>query len=137
MNMPENEHIYSIFEKQTFPKKEKLTSEKEIQEVFKKGKHTNVYPLKFIYTTENLSPQTAILPKIVITVSKKLFKKAHERNLIKRLIREAYRQNKILLLNRPDYSTFPTRIAIIYIAKEILAFQLISDKLKEALLRLR
>jgi ribonuclease P protein component len=136
MNMPENQNIFALFEKQSFPKNERLSSEKEIQELFKKGKHINAYPLKFIYSLD--TPSSPITPpQIVITVSKKNFKRAHDRNKIKRLVREAYRLNKILLTNREDFSNFPKSIAIIYVAKEILAFQLIADKLKAALLRLK
>lgn len=135
--MPENEHIFSSFESQKFPKSEKLCGEIEIQDLFKKGKHLNAYPLKFIYLSNRTENNSITPPRVVISVSKKNFKRAHDRNKIKRIVREAYRLNKILLTNREDFSTFPKRIAIMYIAKEILASQLIADKLKEGLLRLK
>jgi ribonuclease P protein component len=66
----------------------------------------------------------------MISVSKKNFKRAVDRNLIKRRIRESYRLNKNLLPDSPLYV-----IAYIYSAKEILTFAQIQERLVKTLNR--
>jgi len=69
---------------------EKLKHEKEISFLFKKGKWRVGGSIRIIFlkNTENVHP------KLGFSVSKRFFKKAVDRNRIKRLLREAYRHNK-------------------------------------------
>ncbi|AZI53987.1 ribonuclease P protein component [Epilithonimonas vandammei] len=78
-----------------FPKQEKLKKKSDIDLLFKKGKWLSVDNLRIIYLTPN---DTATLDsnKTGVSVSKKFFKKAVDRNRLKRLLREAYRLNKPL-----------------------------------------
>ncbi len=69
--------------------------------------------------------------QLLISCSKRNFKKAVDRNLVKRRMREAYRKHKQLL---PPDSYF--LIAYIYIAREILSYQFLEEKLKSSLKRL-
>lgn len=78
-------------EKNTFTKKERLSSKKEIENLFKSGKSKLVYPILFYYLPNEERT------KVLISVSKKNFKKAVERNFIKRKMREEYRLNKFML----------------------------------------
>jgi ribonuclease P protein component, eubacterial len=66
----------------------------------------------------------------MISVSRKNFKRAVDRNLIKRRIRESYRLNKNLLPEAPKLV-----IAYIYTAKEILTFAQIQERLVKTLNR--
>ena len=75
---------------------------------------------------------SASSPKILFSVSKRYFKKATTRNLIKRRMREAYRLNQHLL-NTFGKSLY---IAHIYSAKEIHDFHFIEEKLISGLKRL-
>jgi ribonuclease P protein component len=68
--------------------------------------------------------------QVLISVSKRNFKKAVDRNLIKRRMRESYRLNKNLLPARPKLL-----IAYIYTAKEILTFAQIQERLIKTLNR--
>ena len=74
--------------------------------------------------------------QVLITVSSKKFKKAVDRNLIKRRIRETYRLNKYLLEGNSS-SDFHLMIGYIYVGKEIHPFELIDSKLKQSLQRLK
>jgi len=80
-----------------FPKREKLKKKSEIDLLFKKGKWLSVDNLRIIYLApDETSPLNS--HKAGVSVSKKFFKKAVDRNRLKRLLREAYRLNKSLYL---------------------------------------
>lgn len=75
------------------------------------------------------------LPAILISVSKKVFKRAVDRNLIRRRIREAYRLNKGLIFSQSTRS-LPTYVTFLYTAKTILSFEEIEKGTKLALKKL-
>lgn len=72
-----------------FPKNQKLKKKNDIAALFEKGKWKSCEPLRVIYLHGDQES-----PKIGVSVSKKYFKKAVDRNRIKRLLRECYRLNK-------------------------------------------
>ena len=111
----------------TFPKREKLTSEKLIQELFSKGSSFYSFPFKVISLP---LPESSASHQILFSVSKRTFKKTVDRNLIKRRMRESYRLNKNLLAQTPKRA-----IAYIYNAKEILTFAQIQERLIKTLNR--
>ncbi|MEE4286039.1 MAG: ribonuclease P protein component [Mariniphaga sp.] len=113
----------------SFKKAERLCSKKQIEKLFSEGNSFLFYPLKVVYADVDFSqPYPA---KAAFTVSKKLFKTAVRRNLIKRRMREAYRLNKQLLVN--EVISAKKIIFFIYIAKEILDFQTIEKAMKRSL----
>lgn len=81
----------------TYSKVEKLKSQKQIEHLFSEGKSVAVYPLRLVFAKLPDTEETGL--KIGVSASKKYFKKATQRNRIKRLLREAYRLNKALLWN--------------------------------------
>jgi len=106
----------------TFRKEERLNKELWIKELFDKGSSFHLYPFNHLYLPH---PQPEYpVTQVLISVSSRHFKRAVDRNLIKRHIREAYRLNK-----RQIPSTHKWLIAYIYIAKEILPSSVIHDKL--------
>ena len=70
----------------------------------------------------------------MFVVPKKKFKRAVDRNLLRRRMMEAYRLNKSILYNKQPVK--PYLIAYIYIGKEIADYQLVEEKLKAVMLRL-
>ena len=106
----------------TFKKEERLSKEKIIQELFDTGSSFYLYPFKvfFLRNRDGEYP----FHQILISVSKKNFKKAVDRNLIKRRIREGYRLNKNQLADQNKLL-----IAYIYSAKEILPSAQIHERL--------
>jgi ribonuclease P protein component len=79
----------------TYPKSERLKSKTTINLLFSAGKSVSKYPLRLVYVPVNLPEEEPI--KMGVSVSKKYFKKAVDRNYFKRVLRETYRLNKHLL----------------------------------------
>ena len=80
----------------TYQQKDKLKSRKQMQNLFALGKSMSNAPLRLIYTLENIAEENpANLGPLVLQAGvgapTKQFKKAVQRNRVKRLLREAYR----------------------------------------------
>lgn len=80
----------------SFTKGERLCGIKAVSELFSGGRTINLPPLRIIYRI--MPADEAFMPvRIMISVPKRLFRKAVDRNLIRRRIREAWRKNKMPL----------------------------------------
>ena len=108
----------------TFTKAERLSKEKLIKELFEKGSSFYLYPFKVVHIP-NADTSTEAQNQVLITVSSRQFKRAVDRNKIKRRIREAYRTQKEILKVRSEKGVF----SFIYTAKEILPYADIKTKL--------
>ncbi len=84
----------------TFKKEEKLKSRKLIEQLFDKGSSLSVFPLRIVYL--KIEHGTSFPVQAGFSVPKRKFKKAVDRNRIKRLIRESYRQQKHTLYQNID-----------------------------------
>jgi ribonuclease P protein component len=131
--------------KQTFPKSEHLCSTKIIGSMFGKASQAQsafAFPIKAVFLIDDKpqtddiiihSPSSVVpLPQVLFSVSKRSFKRAVDRNLIRRRMKEVYRLNKSFLANH-----FPPYIAFIYVAKEILPYQSIEKSIKSVLKKLK
>jgi len=109
--------------KNTYPKNEKLKSKTTIDLLFSEGKSVSKYPLRLVYAPIALEEGEQL--KFGVSVSKKYFKKAVDRNYFKRVLRETYRLNKQLLLENIDK---PYAIMFFYQTKEKLSYPEINEK---------
>lgn len=108
-----------------YPQKEKLKSRKQIQELFSQGKHVKTSHLRLIYTP---LPLEDAMMKIGVSVSKRLFKLAVDRNRIKRLMREAYRLNQHEL---KAIISQPHVMMLVYQSKDMPTFERIDQEMKK------
>ena len=120
----------------TFHKFEKLCSKKIIEELFKKGNQGfTEFPFRFSWITVQLDSDIPI--QVLITISKRNFPKATQRNRIKRLLRELYRSDKNILYADLLKSDKQFALMISYIAKEKMLQQELSKIFHQAILRLK
>jgi ribonuclease P protein component len=113
----------------TFKKQERLCSKKVIEKLFSEGESFLSYPLKIIYLHTALPLNGNV--QVGFSVSKRNFKKAVQRNLIKRRMRETYRLNQYLLTESGNGNSLA--IFFIYIGKEIFDYKTIEQAMKKAL----
>ena len=118
----------------TLGKQERLKSRKLIDQLFKEGLFFNFFPIRVVWHYQQSS--TAKL-QAGFAVSTRHFKKAVDRNRIKRLMREAYRLQKNDLQDDIENSGHQLAVFLIYVGKEIPDYLLIKEKMKGTLNRLQ
>ncbi|MEP6931666.1 MAG: ribonuclease P protein component [Flavobacterium sp.] len=106
-----------------YPKNERLKSKTTIGLLFSEGKSVSKYPLRLVYRTGEAGAEEKI--KVGVSVSKKYFKKAVDRNYFKRVLRETYRLNKNLLW---DNLEGPYSFMLFYQSKDRLSYDEINTK---------
>jgi ribonuclease P protein component len=121
----------------TFRKAERLCSKKHIEALFAgDNRSLTAYPLRAVYTeTENGKIVNSKSVSLLISVSKRHFKHAVDRNRAKRLIREAYRLNKGLLLDHISEDT-QLDLAFIWMSDELCDYAIVETKMKTLLQRI-
>ena len=118
----------------TLHKTERLDKKKVIDKMFSGGARSfSVFPLRVVYLpVEELEAPVSIL----VSVSKRRFKRAVKRNRVKRQIREAYRKNKSLLVDELQRREQRLAVAFIYLSDELTATAELEEKMKIALSRI-
>lgn len=106
-----------------YPKTEKLKSRIHIDLMFTEGQTVSKFPLRLVYVPLGKDATTPL--QMGVSVSKRSFKRAVDRNYFKRVLRETYRKNKQLLLDHMDQ---PYAIMFFYQTKERLTYQEINEK---------
>jgi|SRR5690606_23287222 len=106
----------------TYPKNEKVKHRKLIEKLFTQGKSVSKYPLRLVFMEVGNSDEPF---QLSVSVSKKYFKKAVDRNRFKRLLRETYRLNQHILKENTSKSYV---CMFFYQTKETLSFEEINKK---------
>ncbi|MDX2174091.1 MAG: ribonuclease P protein component [Bacteroidota bacterium] len=117
--------------KQTFNKQERLCSKKQMELLFSKGKSSFGHPLKFIFM--HVETDLQFPAQALFVVPKRQFKKAHDRNKLKRRMREAYRLNKQTLYQQLASANIKIICAFIYVGKKQEDYTTIEKAIKQNL----
>jgi ribonuclease P protein component len=122
----------------TLGKEERLKSRKQIENLFDKGKSFVVAPFRIYYIINSEVPiqrgESGL--KFGVGVSAKNFKKAVDRNRIKRLTREAWRLQKNDIKEKVGETQRQLNVFLIYTGKELPDFTTVKDKVAIALKKL-
>ncbi|HEX2606460.1 MAG TPA: ribonuclease P protein component [Flavisolibacter sp.] len=116
------------------PATERLKSRKQIDGLFARGKSFGQFPLRVIYSLEK-EEQGKV--QMGVTASKKHFKKAVDRNRIKRLLREAYRLQKTELKEWAEKEGWAVCVFFIYTDKEIAPYSTVYQAMGRCLQTVR
>ncbi|MBD78814.1 MAG: ribonuclease P protein component [Crocinitomicaceae bacterium] len=79
--------------KQNLGKRERIKSKIEVDLLFREGQSFFCFPFKLVYLLKDIGSEQS-RTKLLVSIPKRKFKKAVDRNLIRRRIKEAYRQSK-------------------------------------------
>lgn len=111
----------------TLRKRERLTHRTIIERLFQTGKAYKDYPLILLVLPCELDVPT----QIVVNVSKRAFKRASDRNRIKRLLREAWRHSKHEVNDTAAAAQHQFALAYLYVGRELPEASLIHTKISE------
>lgn len=132
--MEKTDHL----KKCSFRKSERLCSKRIIDQLFAgKNRSFAAYPLRAVFTavSEGAGKEPVV---VLISVSKKHFKRAVRRNRVKRQIRESYRRNKQILLQVLEQEGMPEQVAVafLWLSDELASSQVIEGKMRNLLYRI-
>lgn len=122
-------------------KSERLTSQLVIEKIFAGGNASMAaFPLRIVYMQMERSGEEEAtktpLASILVSVPKKRFRHAVDRNRMKRLIREAYRLNKHILWEALEGKDFRLALAFVCITDTLPTFYTVNKSMKKALTRI-
>jgi ribonuclease P protein component len=116
-----------------FSKTEKLKSRKAIDELFARGKSQSIFPIRISYQFLPIEVNEEAGLKVGVSVSKRNFKKAVDRNRIKRLLREAYRLQKNDLLELVEAKQLKGFVFFVYTDKTLPEYKIVFDTMTKCL----
>ena len=115
----------------TLHKEDRLRSQKIIGEMFSSGESFLCYPLKIVFQKTEFLEKNQV--QAAFTVSKRNFKRAVKRNLLKRRMREAYRLNRSGFCEVLSEKNIQLAIMFVYIAKDVSEYEIIEKAMNSAL----
>lgn len=116
-----------------FPKSERLKSRKEIDALFAGGKAFLVFPVRTVYRFSKAEEGSLL---VGVSASKRQFKRAVDRNRLKRLLREAYRLQKEDLVMKLKEARLSGRVFFLYTDKTLADFETVKTAMAKCLHRL-
>ncbi len=111
---------------QSLGKEYKLCSQKIIQQIFEAKRSVKQFPFVLNYCFSELPSEKSF--QIVIAAPKRIFRKAHDRNRIKRLCRETIRKNKYILEDYLSENKKQLALFFVYTNKEEMDYEVLLKK---------
>jgi len=113
------------------PKYERICKENDIKALFDRGMGVSVYPYRvvFLFHRDESRPVTV---RVLVSVSKKRFHHAVNRNRVKRLMREAWRRSKAPLYEICEKDNISVDVALVYTATVIHSYEEMLKKTQKA-----
>jgi ribonuclease P protein component len=118
----------------TLKKVERLKRRKVIEKLFSEGRAVTSFPIRVQYKIDD--PLLTVSLQAGFSVSSRNFKKAVDRNRIKRLMREAYRLQKAPLEQALQTKQQKLALFLIYTGKELPNYALVREKIEVVLKKL-
>ena len=119
----------------SFQKEERLKSRKVIGQLFQKGHSFTSFPIRFIWVKMD-APLSDFPFQMSLSVPKRKFPSAVDRNRLRRRIREAYRLNKNTLYEKFENQDVQFGLMLIYVAKEAMTYQEIENGIQKGFKKL-
>ncbi len=116
--------------KQTLNKKDRLKSHSKIRELFDHGGKLKQHPITLFYLIDEGKDEDGTSMKMGVAVGTKHFKKAVQRNLLKRRIREAYRLQRAALRETIAASPYNISLFFVYADYTVLDYNTIGPSVK-------
>lgn len=121
----------------TFTKEERLCSKRLLESLFRSGSSFVVYPYRIVFLYSPIVQKDTIPVQCVISVSKRRFRQAVDRNAIKRRIREAYRLQKSDLYSFLQEHSLHLLLAFQYVGKEKEPYAMLYQRMGKVLAKLK
>jgi ribonuclease P protein component len=121
----------------SFGKAEKLKSRKSIEALFAGGEAFSRFPIRVVFCLKPAGDGTEAGVKVGVSATKKHFKKAVDRNRIKRLLREAYRLQKREAVAVAKERALQVEVFFLFTGKELPAFEVIFASMQQCLKQLQ
>lgn len=109
------------------PKYERIYKENDIQALFDEGEGFSVYPFRVIVLVRK-DENRPVTCRMLVSVSKKRFHHAVNRNRVKRLVRESWRKNKAALYEICQKDNISIDVALVYTATVIHSYEEVFKK---------
>lgn len=117
-----------------FKKAERLSSKLLIEKLFENGRSFKLHPFRVTWLEHTLNTNLPV--QIAFSVPKKNFKRAVDRNKLKRRSREAYRKSKQRLYEKLKEQKRSILVMLVYIANEMSDYAIIENKINAVINRL-
>ena len=118
---------------QQLSKKDRLFCSRKIEALFSEGERLYEFPFNAIWKKDDTLKSTL---KVAISIPKKKLSKARQRNHVKRLVREAYRKQNSILVEKLLQENKSINLMLVYTLSSILSYNEIEDKISVTLQRL-
>lgn len=125
---------------------ERLRNRGSIRRLFEEGKSGFVYPIRFMWYAQevtninseeqnlcDIKVESSISSEVLFSVPKRFHKRANKRNILRRRIKEVYRLNKSIIIDKECGRSLEIDIAMIYSTKEVHSYKTISHAVRKIL----